>query len=660
MLGNIDGAVAGYDWRLLLVVATLALSSAVGLIRFFHSARTGNGRTRLFAVAFSGLNAGCGIWAAEFGCLIGQGAGNGGSYDTASTLLALIIAIAIPTSGLAMATYRSALTTAGGAIIGIGIAATHYIALHAASIPVRIVYPSLLAGAALTAAILGAIVLRLAARHDSWRWFASSAAAFVLAILVHQFAAAEAAEFYGSPSPSADAVLSPSSIVLSMVALTTILGIVNVLTARALDSYGQRLTHALDNLHVGLLIFDADEKILVCNAPYKRMYGIPDHVVRPGHGSLTSMLDYRVSNGTFRENREQYLINLRSALSTSSSTHREPKLADGRMLSVSTHPMAGGGWVAIHENISALRHAEEERAKMLTRDQRRIEIEEAISSFRTRVETVLKTVRESSVSMSHVANALLVSSNQTSVSAKAALDSSQGASAGSAAAAAATNELNRAIAEISGQLNRTANTVRAGVSKANATSEQTAILAEAAQKIGDVSNLIQTIAKQTNLLALNATIEAARAGESGRGFAIVASEVKSLSLKTAKATSEIAQQISSVQSSTAQVVDAIAEIRMQMQEIDAHSSEAASAVAKQDEASREISRSVAGAAEETSKVSSVLGHVVTDTDMNHRSAQTVLGASSALEQAVLGFREEVDALLMKVSKAANEPIPAAA
>jgi len=82
-------------------------------------------------------------------------------------------------------------------------------------------------------------------------------------------------------------------------------------------------------------------------------------------------------------------------------------------------------------------------------------------------------------------------------------------------------------------------------------------------EVTKILNVISAIAEQTNLLALNAAIEAARAGEHGKGFAVVADEVRSLSLKTQHATVQIKNVVSSIQESSNGAVNGMQQSELQ-------------------------------------------------------------------------------------------------
>jgi hypothetical protein len=68
-----------------------------------------------------------------------------------------------------------------------------------------------------------------------------------------------------------------------------------------------------------------------------------------------------------------------------------------------------------------------------------------------------------------------------------------------------------------------------------------------------IISFINNIAKQTNLLGLNAAIEASRAGDVGRGFSVVATEIRKLSVSSTTSITQINEILGSIKDSVKRV-----------------------------------------------------------------------------------------------------------
>jgi methyl-accepting chemotaxis protein len=276
------------------------------------------------------------------------------------------------------------------------------------------------------------------------------------------------------------------------------------------------------------------------------------------------------------------------------------------------------------------------------REGRAQHIEASVEAFKGAIGGVLCAVTDSASAMRDTAQSITKVASDATGRAVAAAGATEQASSNVYAVASAAEELSTSVEEIGRQVRQSAGVVEQAGLRTEKSIAEIESLAAATQRIDGVLNLIQTIAEQTNLLALNATIEAARAGDAGRGFAVVAHEVKALAEQTAKATSEIGQNVSHIQASTRNAVDAVREIGNAVRDINDVTSAIAGAVGQQDATTREISANAQLAAQGNETLVTNIGSLSDSIEETSKAATSVLSASSELNSTAEILSREVE------------------
>ncbi|MEM6463273.1 MAG: PAS-domain containing protein [Pseudomonadota bacterium] len=137
-----------------------------------------------------------------------------------------------------------------------------------------------------------------------------------------------------------------------------------------ISEQNRRFNAALDHMSQGLVMFDKDRRLMVCNRRFLEVYGLPDHMSKPDT-LYDDIVRFLLERGDFPGvvGPDAYMSEMLALISRKGISSKIMKLSNGRSVRIVHQPMPNGGWVATHEDVTELHRMRSKVAHMAHHDQ---------------------------------------------------------------------------------------------------------------------------------------------------------------------------------------------------------------------------------------------------------------------------------------------------
>ena len=366
-----------HDYWLVGLAALVCVATAVTSFLMYSIACASHGGRRLGWAVITGVCTGSGIWATHFVAMLAYRGALPTYYEPITTLGSLLVAIALAACGFALAARGDwASLGLGGAVVGLAIGVMHYVGMQALLVPGHLSWDaSLVTSSLLIGVVLSAAAMLAFQRKTGTQAIAAASGLLTLAICGLHFTAMGAVTIQPDPTIAFQGYgINRVEMALAVAAVTSIV-LLTALAAAAIQRTSLRyeavlreqnslFEAALHHLPVGLSMFDSEQRLIMCNPAYRRLYDLGETLSCRGASFSDIVLDYvrragGSADGTRMDSARGWITEHLSKLRLGDAFTETLRLADGRSIFKRVGPITGGGWVDVQEDITAIQKSGE-------------------------------------------------------------------------------------------------------------------------------------------------------------------------------------------------------------------------------------------------------------------------------------------------------------